>query len=151
MNGIDATLVKMMRKIEMQAQSTVERYQLMNAAYGNNKNYVKRRDYLNRYYEGVRKTRRAEEGKRREERIAAEKRARQLKKMQEKEKIVQLPAKPMMVRSPQPILKRKVKVIELDQEEVDRLRYLGITLDAKEGTAEEGTMLRKSMSMNNII
>ena len=76
MNGLDATLVKMMRKIEMQAQSTRERYQLMNFAYGGDKNYVKKRDYLNRYYEGVRKTRRADEGKRREEKLAAEKRAR---------------------------------------------------------------------------
>ena len=125
MNGLDATLVKMMRKIEMQAHSIRERYQLMNFAYGGDKNYVKKRDYLNRYYEGVRKTRRADEGKRREEKIAAEKRARQLAKMQEKEKIVTLPAKPMMVRSPQPSLKRKVKVVELNQEEIDLMKYLG--------------------------
>ena len=50
--------------------------------------FKRRRDYLNRYYEGIRKTRRAEEGKKREEKIAAEKRERQIKKMQEKEKIV---------------------------------------------------------------
>ena len=111
---------------------------------------MKKRDYLNRRYEGERKTRRAEEGKRREEKIAAEKRARQLKKMQEKEKIVQLPAKPVMARSPQPILKRKVKVIELDQEEMDLLRYLGTTLENNELAEGEGTMLRKSMSMNNL-
>ena len=76
MNGIDKVLVKMMRKIEMQAYSTLEKYQQLNFAHKHEHAYKRRRDYLNRYYEGIRKTRRADEGKRREEKLAAEKRER---------------------------------------------------------------------------
>ena len=52
--------------------------------------------------------------------------------MQEKEKIVQYPAKPLMLRSPQPAPRRVEKVIHMDREEMDFMRYLGTTLDPQE-------------------
>ena len=132
MNGIDKTLVKMMRKIELQAYNALEKYQTLNFAHKHEHAFRRRRDYLNRYYEGIRKTRRAEEGKKREEKLQAEKREKQIKKQQEKEKIVKYPAKPLMLRSPQPAPRRIEKVVQMDREEMDMLRYLGTTLDPQE-------------------
>ena len=76
MNGIDSTLVKMMRKVEMQAHIQLERMRQINFYYKNDNAFKKRKDYLNRYYDGVRKTRRAEAAKKREEKVALEKRQR---------------------------------------------------------------------------
>ena len=52
--------------------------------------------------------------------------------MAQKEKIVSLPAKRIMYRSPQPVLRRVEKEVAVDRETMDMLRYLGTTLEAKE-------------------
>ena len=132
MNGIDATLVKMMRKIEMQAHTLVDKYRQVNFHYRNNAAFKRRRDYLNRYYDGIRKTRRADVAKKREEKTLAEKRQRQIDKMAQKDKVIRLPEKRMMHRSPQPVLRRVEKVVQMDREELDMLKYLGTTLEQNE-------------------
>ena len=75
--------------------------------------------------------------------------------MEEKDKIIKLPEKRIMFRSPQPALKRIEKVVLMDQDELNMLKYLGTTLDpeVKEDDHHMGgtdSMLRKSMSMGNL-
>ena len=57
-----------------------------------------------------------------------------------------------MLRSPQPAPRRVEKVIQMDQGEIDMMKYLGTTLDPQEDGegVGRGTMMRKSMSMNNL-
>ena len=57
-----------------------------------------------------------------------------------------------MTRSPQPAPRRVEKVIQMDQGEIDMMKYLGTTLDPQEDGegVGRGTMMRKSMSMNNL-
>ena len=59
----------------------------------------------------------------------------------------------MMLRSPQPAPRRVEKIVQMDGEEVDMLKYLGTTLDHQQEGGDGidgGTMMRKSMSMNNL-
>ena len=52
--------------------------------------------------------------------------------MAQKDKVIRLPEKRMMHRSPQPVLRRVEKVVQMDREELDMLKYLGTTVEQNE-------------------